>query len=459
MKLKALAAAFAALGSAGVFAACPSNATVNGACAIQAPAATYYIAGASAQSQALNAIAKSLFDVSDDVIQIKSTTVDANDIQKHVGYYGIRNGQATLIVYRNSGGSGAGARQLVSKTTTAYTALPGAGTENNAMTLGTCTTATGGANTFTATCSSNTTRVADVALLDVNPDEHAPGVVPAAGADYVATADLLTTKTGLQGFGVIVNPALYAALQAQNAREGVPLGLGGQPSIRRADYASLVSVEGAIKNANRLLNTTGDSNFITVCRRTDTSGTQASSNMFFLNNVSGTVGFGGALTPRTAAGTGVGYTLNSSTGNVKTCMNTAGGYRIGVVSMENVPGGSDTWKFVRVDGVSPDVAFDTKPGVLTNVVDTKQRQNVARGDYPFAFESFVAVRSDAATEVQDLYTAIGGLIADSTLSDLVGFAYLDGATPWKPYNSADATPNQQSRVTRGGNNSQPLSQQ
>jgi hypothetical protein len=458
MKLHPIAAAVAALGSSAAFAVCPPTTTVDtdpGAgeiCTIQPTTNTFYIAGASAQAQAFNAVAKNLFDVPANVIQVRAGTTSVNS---HVGYYGIRGGVKTLIVYRNSGGSGAGLRQLVSNTTAAYDALPGAASENNALTLGTVTAVTGGSGTFVATSSTNTKQVPSLALLDVNFNEHASGVVPAPSVDYVATSTLEGGKTGLQGFGVAVNPALYAALQAQNTAEGKALGFGGQPSIRRADYASLVSIEGNIKTAADLLNDPADTTPIVVCRRADTSGTQASSNIFFLNNVSGLAGYGGALNPEKDPVGDVTYVLGSGTGDAINCLNsTAGGYRIGVVSLENVQPAS-AWKFVAIDGASPNATYDVATSAI--VADPKQRQQMAKGDYTFAFETSVANRKSASATVKALRAALVSQMADSTKSDLAGFAYQDiGFFGWAAYDSTVSPANKQARGNRNANNSQPM---
>jgi hypothetical protein len=460
MKLHPIAAAVAALGSSAAFAVCPPTTTVDTnpdpvleTCTIQPTTQTFYIAGASAQAQAFNAVAKNLFDVPNNVIQIRAGTTSVNS---HVGYYGIRGGVKTLIVYRNSGGSGAGLRQLVSNTTGAYDLLPGANNENNALTLGTVTAVTGGSGTFVATSSTNTKQVPSLALLDLNFNEHANGVVPAPDASYVAVSALESGKTGLQGFGVVVNPALYTALQNQNTAEGKPLGFGGQPSIRRADYASLISVEGNIKTAADLLNDPADLTKIVVCRRADTSGTQAASNIFFLNNVSGLAGYGGALNSEKDPVGDVTYVLGSGTGDAIACLNAAGPeYRIGVVSLENVPPGG-TWRFVAIDGVSPNATYDL--GTAAVVADPKQRQQMAKGDYTFAFETSVANRKAASATVKALRAALVSQMADSTKSDLTGFAYQDiGFFGWNPYDSTLAAPaNKQARGNRNANNSQPL---
>ena len=69
---------------------------------------------------------------------------------------------------------------------------------------------------------------------------------------------------------------------------------------------------------------------------------------------------------------------------------------IGVVSLENVP--SAGWKFVKLDGVSPNF-YATDPdgaGALKRGdPDPTQRKNVILGHYLFAFEGSVLWRNDS----------------------------------------------------------------
>ncbi len=94
---------------------------------------------------------------------------------------------------------------------------------------------------------------------------------------------------------------------------------------------------------------------ITVCRRVDGSGTQASFNAYYQGvNCSST-----AVPPADAnASVPGGYTvvMNSTSSDVKTCMNNAfnaGKMAIGNLSAESVPGGTDKWHAVNLGGVTP----------------------------------------------------------------------------------------------------------
>ena len=452
MKLKLIASAVAALGSVSAFAA-PLNPATDTADVV------YYISGASAQAQAFNAIAKSLFTTANDVVKITAATggtcSDTADENKHVAYFGLRNGQKTLLVYRNAGGSGSGLQQLLSTVTTT-TAIQSSG---KVISLPGSAVA-GVAGAYTATSSNCVARLPVASLADVRPTEHTDATLAVAGtAGYDALSALKSPiATGLQGFGVAVSASLYNALVAANNAAGIPL-VNGQPSIRKADYASLINSTGTIKSAADLLNDPADTNTLEIARRVDTSGTQASSNLFFLAAKTT-----GAQIPLIAADlpladiatNGLAVTEGSSTGNVKTRLNTAG-YVIGVVSLENVPSGTDTWKFVAIDGVSPNQAFDATSSTV--VADPYQRQQFAAGSYPFAYESYLLFKDNALNTGTGIVKAIADNIKLSTKSNLVGFSYLDQPGTWAAWDSAAGyanNTNKQSRVSRSGNNLNPL---
>lgn len=454
MQFKLIATAVAALGSISAFAA-PLDP------AVDTPAVVYYVAGASAQAQAFNAIAKSLFTTPNDVIQITAAAPcgDAGDANKHVAYFGLRNGVKTLLVYRNKDGSGAGVQQLLANSTSApaitastVISLPQAGA-----------VVAGAAGSYTSVSSTCVARLPVAALSDVKHTELADSVLAVAGtAGYDALGAIKTPiKTGLQGFGIAVNQALYDALVAANTAAGIPL-VNGQPSIRKADYASLINIGGSIKTAADLLNDPNDGHTIEVARRVDLSGTQASSNLYFLAAKTT-----GAQLPATAAdfpiadiaGNGIAFTENSSTGNVKTKLNstTNTNYVIGVISLENKPSATDTWKFVAIDGVSPDQAYDAATGTVGS--DPYQRQAFASGSYDFAYESYLLFKDSTLNTGTGIVKALADNIKQTAKSNLVGFAYIDAPGTWAAWDSAagyTGNVNKQSRVSRGGNNLAPL---
>jgi len=460
MNMKLIAAAVAAFGCVSA-----SAVVLNPATAVVPASNYYYISGASAQYQAFNAIAKTLFDVPADVVKIlaASPCPDTNNDSKHVSYLGVRNGVNTLITYRNSGGSGSGLLQLLAKNT----AAPQIVSSGNVMGLpGSAAVAVNG--NWTATSATCALKLPVVSLADVRPVEHTSAVTGLAGtASYDALSVIKPAiKTGLQGFGVAVSAPLYAALVAANNAAGIPLVHGTQPSIRKADYASLVNSTGTIKTAADLLNDPSDGNTIEIARRVATSGTQASSELYFLGAKTA-----GEQTPATAtdypiadiAANGIGVTEGSSTGDAKTRLNSATSYVIGVISLENVPAGTDTYKFVAIDGTSPNLAFDQTTSTIS--ADQYQRQAVASGSYDFAYESYVlykdAALNAAGTTIPKtgLAKALSDEIKKTGNSNLVGFSYLDLPGTWAPWTSGagySGNQNKQSRVSRSGNNLNPL---
>jgi hypothetical protein len=124
--------------------------------------------------------------------------------------------------------------------------------------------------------------------------------------------------------------------------------IGGTTTLKNDLVGKTISPDVALKSK------------VTYCRRPATSGTQASAQLYFLNSPIGSGEVGGSLAvvgSSTAPGTvNISTTFTASTGSgtsdVKTCLNAAG-YAFGVVSAENNPiGGSDTFRFVKLNGVS-----------------------------------------------------------------------------------------------------------
>ncbi|MBC7786747.1 MAG: hypothetical protein H7Z18_04670, partial [Methylophilaceae bacterium] len=199
-------------------------------------------------------------------------------------------------------------------------------------------------------------------------------VAQIAGNTY--TADI-SVGAG-QGFGIVVSPALYTLLQADQGTSGIP-------SISKAQYASLMT-QTAGTWGTLLPNGTAHaaSTTVTLARRSLTSGTQAASEVFFLSNPcaggSAPIGGSSAAVLGTSAGQNFGEIIVKQEGSSDAVLAemTATPYAIGVVSLENIQPAS-SWKFVAIDGVHPGAA---------NAPDW-QRANVVNGKYGFAFETFL----------------------------------------------------------------------
>lgn len=220
-----------------------------------------------------------------------------------------------------------------------------------------------------------------------------------------------------QLFGVAATEELYKALQDTQKADGrmdLACATGNftpgpcQPTISTAEYRSLIS-SSAVGNYHNdwspIVGAAGAGKAVRVCRRVDTSGTQASSNTYFLENPCRQWKTQiGQLLPSTSASAeqevldnGYLYDVveNSGTGDVKACLtnsnnlvsktgssNGAAGdyvsdatttFAVGVMSMENIPSSTDKFKFLKLDNVSPNL-------------DAKQRAAGAKGRYNFVME-------------------------------------------------------------------------
>lgn len=262
--------------------------------------------------------------------------------------------------------------------------------------------------------------------------------VTAAGSE----ADANVTQT----FGVVVTPMLYRALQAaqgvngwnastdfDNDGTGPDLGVDGSfdpafaPNITRAQYTAIVQFGGGYQTDwSPLLATTtnptgGVGKNVYLARRTATSGTQASSNAFFLANPCASGAAGGNLLPAKLADSTTTFIVSegSSTGNVKTTMTNvnnaadpdgmgplvAQNFGIGVVSAENnwrtESAANQGYRFVKLDGVHPEANGDT----------ALARNSAIKGDYNFVMEmkSFVTNTADTfgASLIPTIAAALG----------------------------------------------------
>lgn len=278
-----------------------------------------------------------------------------------------------------------------------------------------------------------------------------------------------------QLFGVAATLELYKAMQDKQKADGrmdLACVTGDftpgpcQPTISSAEYRSLVSTS-ALGNYHvdwtAIVGAAGTGKVVRVCRRVDTSGTQASSNAYFLENPCRQWNMQiGQLLPSTSASAeqevidnGFLYDVveNSGTGDVKSCLTNsnnlvsktvasnppAGNYTsdatttfaIGVLSMENYPGASDKFKYLKLDNVSPNL-------------DYKQRAAGAKGHYSFVMEmvywgvptSGIGSGSKASTfnpvvNTEPFFTELAKDMASTTILDLTGL-YISpagGATP------------------------------
>lgn len=476
MKVTHIAAACAALCSASAFAATYDVNTT--------PDNVLMIAGASAQKNALLAMVPStLFSTaSHGVLYITGPNGSVGWLGDASTASGLTG--KLLVIYQSKNGSAAGLNQLISVGTPEAEAQVLSLPQAAATTCGAKTAVSSpNAATEQVNCSS-TTAVAhetDLALADVHSNEFAPGLLSTGDAIKNASA----ASTGLEGFGVIVNGVLYDALIAQNIHDGIlpascatatastlAVGVGNgacQPSIRSADYASVVTGGGQFTSYQAMVPDQAGADIV-VCRRDDYSGSQAASNIFFLNNVCGLAGYFGALSVSTGADSGTAsdgtyqYTVydagNAATPNSENCVwsgtptgtSAFAGYALGVAGLgekDSVDAATPQssfpnakYYFVKIDGVSPNYT-------AAGVYDSKHRANILNGSYKFAVEMGAYVKKSTSTTAGKgkAAKAIIDAVSKASNSDLTGIAYLTGGT---------AGDGKTARYSHGGNNCSPL---
>jgi hypothetical protein len=217
----------------------------------------------------------------------------------------------------------------------------------------------------------------------------------------------------IQGFGVAVSPTLYALLQAD---QGVGTAI---PSISKNQYATITSTT---DNPWPVLlpNSTEPAGSLTVARRSVTSGTQAASELFFLNNPcnAGSAPLAGSRNATlTNNANKLVVTQASSSDAVINAVNSTTALALGVVSLENIA--TANWRFVAIDGVHPG---------QPNSPDF-QRKNIINGSYDFAYQTYL-FRNTSTSLPAGLLNNIGdfsnALIADlgvgANLNDSNGIA-------------------------------------
>lgn len=310
-----------------------------------------------------------------------------------------------------------------------------------------------------------------------------------------------------QGFALMASEELYKAMQTKQKAEGrLPSSCtvgdftpgACQPSLSKNEYASIVRADSFSYVANANITGYKDPVALTVdpinlCRRVETSGTQATSNVFFLNNSCANANpTFGAIAPKfvdfssgtavalTASGSvgnyddfGGGFALfeGSGTGDTRNCVirrnagnnpsnvaDSLGKYAIGWISLENPTLAG--FKYLKLNGVSPD-AYQTVVGSAEDIAnsgaadgwvqDAKRRANVARGYYDAAFEFEVIYKNTAANS--GIFGALKTVFSDPTVLDTAGIVVTPGTSSYSTSPVLDLV----SKGTRAGNNCAPQS--
>lgn len=261
---------------------------------------------------------------------------------------------------------------------------------------------------------------------------------PAGGFSDVEAAlfGVSTTGFGTEGdagvgqvFGVAVSTNLYREMQvaqgiyasvaAANAAD-TAFAPANAPNMTSAQYTSLATGTFAT-NWSPII--PGSTKEVRVARRVNTSGTQGSSNAFFMKNpCNGEPSVGGALLPSTAAQSTATFivTEGSSTGNVKTALtnaNTNNQFAAGVVSLENnwrTDTSNNQYRFVKLDNVHPEAPVSGS-GL---VADTNARHTAATGAYPFHMELKYFVADTADSFGASLIPQVAGSFSAAACADV-----------------------------------------
>ena len=268
-----------------------------------------------------------------------------------------------------------------------------------------------------------------------------------------------------QVFGVIVSTNLYRALQAAQGVTAAQIAADTTfdpalaPNITKTQYASIISQQFGSPyqtDWSALLGATGAGKKVVLHRRVATSGTQASSNAFFLSNPCAT-GASANLNPATAGDTVAGsfeVFEGSGTGNVKTGITSAhaaGNFAIGVVSAENDwridSAAQNQYRFVKIDGVHPEAG------------DVSNARNVAvNGLYPFHMELKTFVANTASPFAAALIPQIAANLSNpqtASCAVLPRGLTLNPLNPNTAGNCAVGGTGQVAKMSNAGNNCSP----
>jgi hypothetical protein len=476
------------------------------------PEVTFYITGATAQGSYMTGTALPNLWFESGYFTIRegdgtSATAVSSAARKgdssSVGWYGYgKAGTASagkrLYVAYNPKGSIEGVMQVMSTTATEAEAtwtFPG---DN-----GKCFAATGSTTYF---CGAYKAMETGLALSDVKPEEGDLVWMKAANGGrtlprYDSTT-LLSTPVGVQAFGLIVNNAFYKALRDRDIARGyLPASCDSEaylgttavtsacrPTMSRHEYASLIATDGA-KDLTFLLGSSGSSAKLVVDRRYGGSGTQASSNIYFLNNPCSGRGFsstttrapdglglnidktdkvvintyGGGLIPRsgTAAPTNAAVT-GTAYGNISVVEWTSGTDLAGTngvastndfhIGVRNVAADDATgWKWIKLDGVDPiggDNGFKSGATTATGGAVSPFNYNLRTGRYPFAVVFYTVMTQAAAKRTTD---PVSRMAIELTNTLRVPTVNLNGIASL-PANASGAKLEMKGTLSRPGNN-------
>jgi ABC-type phosphate transport system substrate-binding protein len=435
MKLNLIAVAIAGLAANSAF-ALDINTT--------APQVTIRVAGASAQDGDFKTITKSFCDtVKNDNTEYTTTVKNAQGNATGFGEFctfassGLPASIAgkKVLVIKNGDGSLFGVQPVLLNTSS----VNGQNVEFLNVAAGVCTAA-GACNT-------------GYPFSTISPDAGVADVEPAMFDPTLPTSTATLTTTALQGFGIAVSAPLYAALQA--AKMTVDGTTTGVPSLNRSQVTALFSGSGGYFQASDwsvLVGASGAGKKIVLSRREDTSGTEKAFEAYFLDAPCSTGPQLGAQTMVHATDSISGsYEVSefASTGNLVASLNTTD-WALGFATLQKKPGGTDTWKFIALNGVSPlDGTHPTGPSSADY-----QRYNTINGTYDWSFETVAIVDNAGPQATKDFMAQLNTKLQDPSKSNIVGLAMIPGSGPNGTYESDTNNPKRVALTSRVGNSCQ-----
>lgn len=383
----------------------------------ETPDLELFISGASAQDKALAALVTTLC-TSGDLDRYRDNANPSSLGKAHTSYFctmgataGLPAGTKVLLHKRSAGGSGQGVQPVADAIAI----------DSMSITNGNCTetTASTGNNDGEYECTVSAAgdlvqRVPDGGISDVEPAMFVGLNVPAGSVPVTGTqlAAIDVQSMNAVIFGIPVTNALYAALQEAQGLTPGATDEANMPSLSKSQVATIFSgrmgrwsefkVNGVDLTA--AVTTAPVDTKVQICRRVPGSGTQAQFNAKFFNAPCAA----GAVEPAAVGNPFAGptVTLNSGSGDVTACLDTAqtaGNWAVGIQSLEK---NSSDWSFIKIDGIAP---------TLENVADNKYNDWVET--------SIQWLKTTAGNKLALLQTIASNASSPATIFDLnQGFA-------------------------------------
>lgn len=439
MKLKYLAASLMLVGSSGAFAQVTINAAGASAqigqvtqiferliCA--ANTTTEYIQTGNSNIKAVRCTTKT--DLSQDNTAVNNVQVTFN--------YSAIDGSASGVQFVARGGN----RSFITLNDTACTVTGTTAGANGTITTRTCPS---GAALTTAIPVAGASDVEPALFFGLNTPSQATAVT---STDINA---LTVSANRAVIFGVAANCRLIAALQTAQGITPIACTGTGKPAVStdltdaNRPNVTVAQVRSIISGSAGAAALGVPAGAMSYERRVNGSGTQAMSNVFFLNYPCA-LGAGSGVAPIAGGQTVNSVTYNAGSGSSNVAngiQNNTATYGMGVLSLETAE--ASNRGYLRINGVKA------------------SRANVINGSYEFFGEETFQYNTAAATPNQvtilDLYSAGAGSVATlNGLSTATAFAALPIATPIDTGNpTADATTNANfiMKGFRSGNNCAP----